>query len=123
MSMADAGGAYIADLMDLGLGQAEGSSPCNGNPAPFGHGFAIGERLMVSELLSSPEAVQATRQQMTESKKHRVASALGQARLWAAFVKARDRYRATSDGDKCDPAAVAEALEEMQEAYKRWSFS
>lgn len=120
--MADAG-AYIADLMDLGLGQAEGSAPRNGKPAPFGHGFAVGERLMVSELLSSPQAVQATRQQMTESKKRRAASALGQARFWAAFVKARDRYRAMSDGDKCDPAAAAEALEKMQEAYERWSSS
>lgn len=122
MSMGD-GGAYLADLMDLGLAQAEGSSPRNGRPAPFGHGFAVGERLMVSELLPSREAVQATRQRMTESNKRRAASPLGQARLWAAFVRARDRYRAMSDADRCDPAAAAEALEEMQQAYERWSSS
>ncbi len=123
MSVADGGGELFADLIDLDLGRAEGSRPCNGKPAAFGSTFAIDERAMAKQVPSPLEAVGERRQQMTKSKRPRAGSALGQAKLWAAFVKARDRYWATSRGERYDPAATAEAFEEMQETYRKWSFS
>lgn len=112
----------FADAVERDLGQPEYNRRLTDKIlAAFNHAYAIGERRIAKLLRSVLEDVE-SRSRMS-GRKARADSALGQADLWIAFVEARDRYRALSADESADPEAVAEALEEMKESYKRWSYS
>jgi len=50
-----------------------------------------------------------------------MAVALGQADLWVEFVEARNDYRVACEDDSLDSDAVSQILDQMKDAYQRWS--
>jgi hypothetical protein len=124
MDQADAGGESFAATIGKNLGRPDYDQRLSDKIlAAFNHAYAMGEQGVAEGLLVILEAVEDRNTQMGKKKTERDTDALGQAKMWIAFVQARDRYRALCDGEKSDPALSAESLEEMKEAYKRWSFS
>lgn len=85
----------------------------------FTHAYAIGELAIAGHLREVLVKNEALRPGETDRRERY--DPLGQADLWVAFVEARNRYKSMSEGGAPDPAAEAEALETMKEAYKRWS--
>ena len=43
--------------------------------------------------------------------------------MWVAFVEARDQYKAVSAPSVADRGGASAALEDMKDAYRRWSMS
>jgi len=90
--------------------------------AAFNHAYSVGEvevarrlREILAEIDDDEIAVPPT--------DRRGADALGQADLWMGFVEARNRYRRACDTAPRNVREVAEALVEMQAAYRAWSLS
>ena len=87
----------------------------------FNHAYASGET-EIAELLRRAlefhEKKYAARQDRRSG-----FSALGQADLWIRFVEARDHYKVISEDTGLKPEVIANALDGMKDAYKRWSLS
>jgi hypothetical protein len=113
--------SFVA-AVDTELGQPEYNRRLSDKIlAAFNHAYAIHERRIAKLLRAMLKDVE--RGSRMGPGKRRAGNALGQADLWIAFVEARDHYRALSADQSSGPEAVAEALDEMKETYKQWSYS
>lgn len=122
MSAAQSENEPFVGTVDRDLGQPEYNRRLGDKLlAAFNHAYAIGERRIATLLRSMLEDIEG-RNRMSGGKP-RMESALGQADLWMAFVEARDHYRALCADESADPEDVADALEDMKEKYRRWSYS
>lgn len=86
--------------------------------AAFNHAYAVGEYEIATQLkavLAHSDGPAGPFREMRRSY-----DPLGEAELWSGFVDARNNYRTACD-NRHDAAAVAQALDTMKEAYRRWS--
>ena len=85
--------------------------------AAFNHAYATGAVKTATHLKAVLAEVEV--QERTKFTR-RNSSAVGQADLWMAFVEARNRYNALSEGGDA-PAQAEAALAAMKDAYRAWS--
>ena len=85
----------------------------------FSHAYAVGETDVATRLRDALAASEA--QHARPGDKRRSYDPLGQAEMWVDFIEARNRYKAIADLPGADPGKIAGALEDMKDAYRRWS--
>ena len=88
--------------------------------AAFNHAYAVGEidvatrlREILAKLEHERVLAHGNRQASTVSLSH--------ADLWVSFVEARNDYRMACDDDALESDAVTQYLDQMKDAYQRWS--
>jgi hypothetical protein len=92
--------------------------------AAFEHADAAGE-VEIAHLLQEALALTERRDRngnRTASDRRRFSPA-GECTKWAAFVTARNAYKAVCELNGSDDAAVERALGAMKQAYRQWSLS
>ena len=89
--------------------------------AAFNHAFASGETEIADLLRQALESHEGKYGAVQDRRSG--FSALGQADLWIHFVEARDHYKVISEDTGLKPEVIANALDGMKDAYKRWSLS
>lgn len=88
--------------------------------AAFNHAYAVGEIDVAAQLR---EILFKLEQERVLAHGHRRATtvALSQADLWVEFVEARNDYRVACEDEALDSEAVTQVLDQMKDAYQRWS--
>ena len=86
--------------------------------AAFNHAYAIGAHEIASRLRSILADVDEAERAAYDRRRD---TALVPADLWVAFVEARGAYNRISADESAEERAVESALEDMKEAYRRWS--
>ena len=86
--------------------------------AAFDHAYAIGAHEIASRLRSILADVDEAERAAYDRRRD---TALVSADLWVAFVEARGAYNRIVVDESAEARAVESALEDMQEAYRRWS--
>ncbi|MFT5540542.1 MAG: hypothetical protein ACI82H_002075 [Alphaproteobacteria bacterium] len=84
----------------------------------FNHAYASGAVKAANHLKAVLADVDSAERAEHE---RRNSSAIAQADLWVAFVKACNGYNDLSSCRDAAPAKLAAALEQMKEAYRNWS--
>ena len=87
----------------------------------FNHAYAVGELEIAAKLKGALKANESRGGGKSENRTEY--DPLGQADMWVSFVEARDQYKSINAAASADPSAVATVLEEMKDAYRRWSMS
>jgi hypothetical protein len=88
--------------------------------AAFNHAYAVGE-IEVGTRLREILAKLEQERVLAHGNRQAMAVALGQADLWVDFVEARNDYRVACEDDLLDSEAVTRVLDQMKDAYQRWS--
>jgi len=88
--------------------------------AAFNHAYAVGE-IDVAAKLREILAKLENERVIAYSQRKANPVALKHADLWVDFVEARNDYRVACTDDSLDAAAVERTLDNMKEAYQRWS--
>ena len=109
------------DEIDFDLGEGRTRRLSDKILAAFNHAYATGELEVAKQLHRALKTNQG--KGCDGEDKRQSYDPVGQAELWIAFVEARDRYKALCDGKKGAAQEALDALEQMKEAYRRWSFS
>ena len=87
--------------------------------AAFNHAYSMGETDLADMLWNSLVAAEKISQK--QHSRRRPNQAIELAAKWIAFVDARNRYRALSDGDHAATTAEAgQAFQAMKAAYLAW---
>lgn len=86
--------------------------------AAFDHAYAIGAHEIASRLRSILADVDEAERAAYDRRR---ATALVPADLWVAFVEARGAYNRIVADKSAEERVVESALEDMKEAYGRWS--
>ncbi len=87
--------------------------------AAFNHAYSMGETDLADMLWNSLVAAEKVSQK--QHARRRPNQAIELAAKWIAFVDARNRYRALSDGDKgATTADAGPAFQTMKAAYLAW---
>ncbi len=86
--------------------------------AAFDHAYAIGAHEIASRLRIILADVDEAERAAYDRRRD---SALVPADLWVAFVEARGAYSRISAHEGAEERAIESALEDMKEAYRRWS--
>ena len=86
--------------------------------AAFDHAYAIGAHEIASRLRSILADVDEAERAAYDRRR---ATALVPADLWVAFVEARGAYNRIVADKSAEERAVESAIEDMKEAYRRWS--
>ena len=87
--------------------------------AAFSHAYAVGEAEVAMKLKDALAASEAKHTPPADKRKSY--DPLGQAEMWVAFIEARNSYKTLAERPGADPDRLATALDEMKEAYRRWS--
>lgn len=88
--------------------------------AAFNHAYAVGEIEVATKLREILAKLEQERV-LAHGNRQAKAIALGQADLWVEFVEARNDYRVACEDDSLDSDAVTQVLDQMKDAYQRWS--
>jgi hypothetical protein len=89
--------------------------------AAFNHAYAEGEDEVAKGLHEIIAQIEARAgKERPAAPERRTASAVRQADLWAAFVDARNAYRAFCEGEGNDAEPMREARKTMTQAYEEW---
>ncbi len=88
--------------------------------AAFNHAYAVGEIEVATKLREILAKLEQERV-LAHGNRHARAIALGQADLWVEFVEARNDYRVACEDELLDNDAVSQVLDQMKNAYSRWS--
>ena len=86
--------------------------------AAFNHAYAIGAHEIAARLRSILEDVDEAERAAFDRRRD---VALVPADLWVAFVEARGAYNRIVADKSAEARAAESALEDMKEAYRRWS--
>ena len=87
--------------------------------AAFSHAYAVGETEVATKLKEALATSESKHAHAGDKRKSY--DPLGQADMWVAFIEARNAYRTLAESRNADPDRLAGALDEMKEAYRRWS--
>ena len=90
--------------------------------AAFNFAYAVGETDIADALRTLLKQLDVADHTVGENRR-RHPSNVEQADLWAAFVEARNTYRATSAANGHDKANCEAALADMREAYRAWTLA
>lgn len=88
--------------------------------AAFNHAYAVGEIEVATKLREILAKLEQERV-LAHGNRQARAVALSQADLWVEFVEARNDYRVACEDDSLDSDAVTQVLDQMKNAYQRWS--
>lgn len=86
--------------------------------AAFNHAYASGAHKVADRLRTVLVDVEDAER---ENHHRRAASAVSQADLWVAFIRARNGYNALVAQSDAPPAEVQSALDAMKDAYRLWA--
>lgn len=87
--------------------------------AAFTHAYSVGEYDLAEQLRDILIVAEQRGQEQFPGRTPDQAQT--QADLWVEFVETRNRYRAVEESPDAAPEDRAQLLEEMRQAYKRWS--
>lgn len=88
--------------------------------AAFNHAYAVGEIEVAAKLREILARLERERV-LAHSQRRADTVALHQADLWVSFVEARNDYRMACIAAPANAGEVADCLDAMKEAYRRWS--
>ena len=90
--------------------------------AAFNFAYAVGETEIADAVRGLLKQLDVADGSACENRR-RHPSNVEQADLWAAFVEARNTYRASSAANGHDKAKCEAALAKMREAYRAWTLA
>ena len=85
----------------------------------FNHAYAVGETDIARHLRRI--LVRNERGHNGDRARQDGCDAVARADLWVAFVEARNEYRAVSARKRASEKQIDQALQNMKDAYRRWS--
>jgi hypothetical protein len=99
--------------------------------AAHNHAYAVGDNTLAEALMIQLQRTETTERELYQRKSTgsfrfyspRQSSAVKLARLWQAYVDARNAYNALNLPADTPPARVARAAREMQRRYAKWALA